>query len=174
VLRAKYEVWRRGGSGVAIGLDGRLPTGSSEDLLGTGNAAIRPRAIASLESGPIAVHGDTGLQFGSASRELNFGGALTVAATPRFTVVGEMSGRRIEMLGRLTETVQAHPTVSGVDTWRLTASNEPVAQVRATVGVKWNVYSTWLVSAHLTRAFSDIGLTAGWMPTVALDYSLGR
>jgi hypothetical protein len=174
LVRAKFNIWRKGGTGLAVGVDGRLPTGSTEELLGTGHSAIRPRAIASAETGRVAVHGDAGYQFDEVSRELNFGGAVTVAATPILTLVGEMTGRRIDALGRLIETVQPHPTVSGVDTWRLTASNDSVGQLRATFGLKWNVHSTWLLSAHVTRTVTDIGLTAGWMPTIALDYSLGR
>ena len=97
-----------------------------------------------------------------------------MAATPRVTLVGELATRRRNNTGRLIDSVDANPTVSGVDTWRLTSRAESAQRLRAVVGVKWNVRSTWLLSAHATRSLNDIGLTAGWIPTVTLDYSLGR
>ena len=36
VVRAKYNVLRDGGSGLAVAGEARLPTGNEEDLLGTG------------------------------------------------------------------------------------------------------------------------------------------
>jgi hypothetical protein len=49
VVRAKYNVLRQGGSGLAAGVEMRLPTGDEENLLGTGELVVTPRAIGSLE-----------------------------------------------------------------------------------------------------------------------------
>jgi hypothetical protein len=174
VVRGRANVWRNDRAGVTIGVDGRLPTGSTDDLLGSGRAAIGPRAIVSAEVGRVGMHGDAGYQYDRDAHEVDLGGAITVAATPRVTLVGELATRRRDTTGRLIDSVDAHPTVSGVDTWRLTSRAESAQRLRAAIGVKWNPRSTWLLSAHATRSLNDIGLTAGWVPTITLDYSLGR
>src|SRR5262245_32308445 len=49
ILYAKYNVLRRNASGLAFGLEARLPTGDDHNLLGTGRTTVTPRAIASIE-----------------------------------------------------------------------------------------------------------------------------
>ena len=53
VVRAKYNVLRRGGSGLAIGGEGRLPTGNGTTCLAPAGRH-QPRLIAS--SRPLASH----------------------------------------------------------------------------------------------------------------------
>ncbi len=86
LIRGKYNVLRRTGSGLAIGGEARLPTGNEQNLLGTGEASIKPRLIASLERDRVAVHGDIGYAFGGLSDELVYGGAITVAWHAPFDV----------------------------------------------------------------------------------------
>lgn len=170
LVRGKYNVIRHGGTGVAAGAEVRLPTGDAENLLGTGHAAFAPRVMGSFELDRFAIHGDVGYVIGGATNELDTGGAVTFVATPRLTVVGELSDRRLESLGRLVDSVLPHPTLAGVDTLRLTASPQAAHRITATAGFKWNVASTWLLSGYASRPLTESGLTAGWRPTVTLDY----
>jgi hypothetical protein len=174
IVRAKYNALRRGPSGIAFGAEVRLPTGDADNLLGTGEAAVKPRVISSLERGRVSLHSELGYVIGGLSGEMNYAGAVAVAANPRLTLVGELLGRRLESGGRLVETVAAHPTLVGVETIRLTGV--PEATHRATVvgGVKWNVAQTWLLSATLQRPVTQAGLTPRVIPSVVLEYSFGR
>ncbi len=174
LVRGKYNVVRHGGTGLAAGAEVRLPTGDPENLLGTGQAAFAPRVMGSLEFDRFAVHGDAGYVFGGATNELDTGAAVTFVATPRLTVVGEMSDRRLESLGRLVDSLLPHPSLAGVDTLRLTASPQVAHRITATAGLKWNVASTWLLSGYISRPLTESGLTAGWRPTVTLDYLVAR
>ncbi len=174
LVRGKYNVWRRGGTGVAAGLDVRLPTGDAANLLGAGTATLAPRVTGSLEGPRLAIHGDVRYLLGGATREVDAGTALTVAATPRLTLVGEMSVRRLGSVGRLVDSVQPHDLLMGVDTLRLTSSTGPGRRVMARAGAKWNLRSTWVVSGYVSRPVTASGLTAGWRPTVTLDYLLGN
>ncbi|MQA30721.1 MAG: hypothetical protein GEU82_12935 [Luteitalea sp.] len=171
VVRAKYNVVRRGGSGFAVSAESQLPTGNKENLLGAGKATIRPRAIASFEADRVTAHGDVGYSFGGLSDELDYNGALTVTANPRLTLIGEVVGRRLESFGRLTQTTTPHPTLTGVDTIRLTGTQEASQRIFAVAGVKWNVTGTWLISANILRPLTRAGLNTRWVPTVSLDYS---
>jgi len=171
LIRGKYNLLRRTGSGLAIGGEARLPTGNEQNLLGTGEASIKPRFIASLERDRIAVHGDVGYAIGGLSKELDYGGAITVLGTPRFTLVGEIAGRRLSSAGRLTETTEPHPTLVGVDTIRLTSVERATGRMVGLVGFKWNIAATVLLSANVMRPLTSAGLNARWMSTFALDYS---
>ena len=174
VLRAKYNVVRRGGSGLAVGAEGTLPTGAAEDLLGAGDASLKPKAIASLERERVGVHGEVGYSFGGLSRELDYGGAVTLVGGSRVTFVAEMLGRRLESLGRLAELVVPHPRLAAVETIRLSAVAEPTHRLMAVGGVKWNVSGTWLLSASVTRPLTSAGMTARVMPVVVVEHSFGR
>jgi len=174
VLRAKYNVVRRIASGFAVGSDLRLPTGDAENLRGAGLTMWTPRAIASVERGPIGVHGNAGYTLGGVSRELDYGAAATVALSQRLTLAGELIGRRLASFGRLTDTVAPHPSLIDVETVRLSSATESTTRATAVAGAKWNPLSTWLVSANVIRPLTDAGLTAHWTFTVLVDHSFGR
>ena len=171
LVRGKYNLLRRTGSGVAIGGEARLPTGNTQNLLGAGQASIKPRVIASLERERVAVHGDAGYAFGGLSSELVYGGAVTVVGTPRLTLVGELVGRRLSSAGRLTEATEPHPTLVGVETIRLTSAERATNRAVGLIGFKWNVAATLLLSANIMRPLTSAGLTTRWMSTFSLDYS---
>ena len=171
LIRGKYNVLRRTGSGLAIGGEARLPTGNEQNLLGTGEASIKPRLIASLERDRIALHGDFGYTIGGLTDQLDYGGAITVLGTPRLTLVGEIAGRRLSSAGRLTEATAPHPTLVGVDTIRLTSVESATERIVGLVGFKWNIAAAFLLSANVMRPLTSAGLNARWISTVAFDYS---
>src|SRR5262245_36633070 len=174
IVRAKYNVVRSGAGGVAIGGEARLPTGDDENLLGTGEASIRPRLIASAESDRLGAHGEIGYAFGGLVGELDYNGAATFVAVPKLTVIGELIGRRLDAIGRLSETVTPHPRLVGVDTIRLTSVPGSTARVVAVGGVKWNVAGTLLLSANVLKPLTDDGLNANWVPSITFDLSFGQ
>jgi hypothetical protein len=173
VVRAKYNLLRWGGSGLAAGAEIRLPTGDEENLLGTGELVVTPRVIGSFERGWLGVHGSFGYGVGAPAKEVQYAGAVTVAPTPRITLIGEYIGRRLSEGGRLTEVVEPHPTLAGVETIRLSATLEPTTRGLVATGVRWNVGAKWLISASVMRAVTTAGLNARWVPAVTFDYSLG-
>jgi hypothetical protein len=173
-VRAKYNLVQRGGSGVAVGAEARMPTGNSDNLLGTGEFAFKPRMIASFESDRVGVHGDVGWSLGGLSREITYAAALTAVAHRNITVVGEIAGRRFEQIGRLQMVSELHPRLVGVETIRLTGVPQALTRVIALGGVKWNVASTWLVSANVMKPLTSAGLNAEWVPSITVDYAFGR
>ena len=173
VVRGKYNALRAGGTGLAIGAEARLPTGAEENLLGAGDVSLKPRAIGSLELGPVSVHSEIGYAFGGLAREFDYGGALAVTASPRLTFIAELLGRRLDSGGRLAQTVAAHPRLVGVETIRLTAVPEATNRTLAVGSVKWYVGDTLLVTGSVLRSLTTTGLTAQFSPSVVLEYSFG-
>jgi hypothetical protein len=170
ILRARYNVYRVGASGMAVGVEARLPTGREEDLLGAGSTSYTPRFIGSYEDDRVGVHGEVGYTFRGVSEALTYAGAVTAVAAPRLTLVGELLGRRLRAVGRLAETTLPHPRLAGVDTIRLTSSDETADRLLLVAGFKWNVASTWLLTANVLRPLTNVGLNASWVPSVTFDY----
>ncbi len=174
VVRAKYNLVRDGASGVAVAGEARLPTGRDEDLLGAGRTSLTPRLIGSYEKERVGLHGELGYSFRDLSNALGYAVAVTVVAVPRLTLIGELSGLRLSGIGRLAETTQAHPSLVGVDTIRLSGVEQTTDRILAVAGFKWNVADTWLLTANVRRPLTVVGLNAGWVPTLTFDYSFGR
>jgi hypothetical protein len=172
--RVKYNVTRSGGSGVAVGAEARFPTGAAENLLGSGEVSLKPQVIGSIEWRRLSLHSQLGYAFGGLSRELDYGGALAVVGGPRLTLVGEVLGRRVESAGRIVETVAAHPTLVGIETIRLTGVADTTHRASLIGSLKWNVATTWLVSASILRPMTAAGLTAAVVPSIVVEYSFTR
>jgi hypothetical protein len=170
ILRGRYNVLLVGASGLAVSGEVRLPTGREEDLLGAGRASFTPRFVGSYEHDRVGLHGEVGYTFRGVSDALSYAGAVTAVAAPRLTLVGELLGRRLNGVGQLEETTLPHPRLAGVDTIRLSSSGEVADRLVAVAGVKWNVASTWLLTANVLRPLTDVGLNAEWVPSVTFDY----
>jgi hypothetical protein len=160
-------------SGLTAGAELRLPTGREEDLLGTGEPAIRLLAIGSLEGTRASAHLNGGYSWGGISRQASYSAAVTVAASERFTLVGEFLGRWIEGLGQIRQVTAPHPNSLGVDTIRLLPTAAGTTTGMAVAGFKWNVGGRWLVNANVLLPVTDRGLRARAVPAIALDYSFG-
>ena len=160
-------------SGLTAGAELRLPTGREEDLLGTGEPAIRLLAIGSMEGTRASAHVNGGYSWGGISREATYSAALTVAASERFTLVGEFLGRWVEALGSIGQITAPHPRVSGVDTIRLLPTETGLITGMAVAGFKWNVGGRWLVNANVLMPVTNRGLRARVVPAFAVDYSFG-
>jgi hypothetical protein len=169
---ARFGLIGDGASGLALGGEVRLPTGSTDDLLGSGSLSVRPMVIGSLERGRTSVHGNLGYVFSRLSQDLSYAGATTVVVVPRVTLVGELTGLWLRDFGRLVSTTAPHPSLIGVDTIRLTSITESAHRLVAAGGVKWNVAGTLLLNVVVMRQLTDAGLSTNFTPIVTLDYSL--
>ena len=174
VVRTKMDVLRRGVSGLAVGAEGRLPTGSAANLLGAERTTVMPRLIWSTQSPHLALDSNVGYVFGGVSDELDYSAAISSAASDKVTLVGEVAGRRLNSAGRLVDVTTRHPFLAGVETVRLSALTQATNRVVAIAGIKWNVRATWLLTASLSRSLTTTGLTAPWMSTVGAEYAFGE
>jgi hypothetical protein len=159
---------------VAGAVEARLPTGREEDLLGAGELAMRFLGIASYEAGRAGVFGNFVVGTGGLGREVSYGGAVSVAATPRLTLVGEVMLRRLAGVRPVIADVEAHPRVSGVLTTRLLPGGADEITAFTVAGLKWNIGGAWLLHTNVLMPLAENGLTARFTPTVALDYSFAR
>jgi len=174
VLRSKFTAYKEGSTALAGAVDVRLPTGRSEDLLGTGTQSVRLAAIGSAESGRVSTHANLGVTFGGLAREFSYAGAVALAPTGKLTVIGEFLGRLIDTPGGIVAVSAPHPTLQDVETIRLTSAGSRLNMVSIAPGVKWNVSNTWVVSANVSIPLTNDGLTAPFTTFIGLDYALGN
>lgn len=174
VVRSKYTLLDEAGAAVAAAVDVRLPTGSKEDLLGTGTTSVRVSAIGSLERGRTSTHLNAGAIVGGFAREIDYGGAAAFAASPHVTISGEILGRWLDSFGHIIQTTAANPRLAGVQTIRLTPDASTLHILTAVPGVKWNLSDTWVLAANVAIPLTTGGLTTPVTPFVGLDYAFGR
>ena len=93
----------------------RFPTGDETNLLGAGELSFAPRVIGSVRGDRVGIHGEIIRASWDLQRARIRCGADGRSGA-RFTVVGELFGRRVEGLGRLSSTTVPHPRLIGVDT----------------------------------------------------------
>jgi hypothetical protein len=120
------------------------------------------------------VHGDGGFVLTEPYRQIDYSGAVTFAGSSRVTIAAEIIGRRIATGGRLIETVQPHPSLTGIETIRLVGAEDASTRLLVAAGIRWNVSGRWLLNVNVLRSITSAGLTASWVPTVTMDYSFGR
>lgn len=173
-VTARYRIPSRSRIGVALGSDVRLPTGREEDLLGAGEAAVRALVIGSWEAGRVSAHANGGIGGGGASGELSWGGAVTFAASPRITIVGELLARRYADLHRVVDVYQPHPVLAGVETMRWLPEDGGVTNAYSVAGVKWNVSGAMVLNTSLLVRLTDAGLRARVTPSISFDYAFER
>ena len=172
-IRGKYAVHDRGTGRLAAVGEFRLPTGREQDLLGAGRTTTRLMAVASLEGEMVAVHGNLGWVWGGVADEFTYGGALTMATSPRVTVAAELFGRHLGDVGRIGEITAPHPLISGVETVRLGAESLGLHVVSAGASFKWNVGGPYLLKGSVLMPATDAGLTSRLRATIGIDYAFG-
>jgi hypothetical protein len=173
-LNGRYMLVGTGVRGASVGADLRLPTGRSEDLLGAGKATGRFLGIGTWEEGHLAVNVNGGFGIGGLSREVFWAAATTLAPTPRVTIIGEVMGRWLAELSRVSDVYQPHPLLPGVETMRWLSLDPGIHTTFMVTGAKWNVGGTWLLNTNLLIRLTDAGLRARVTPAVSLDYAFER
>jgi len=104
---------------------------------------------------------------------MNYRGAVTYTASDRVTLVGELIGRRLGDVGRITEARAPHPTIAGVDTIRLVTEDTSLSTGALVGGAKWNLTGTWILGGHAMVPMTDRGLRSGIVTLFGLEYAFG-
>jgi hypothetical protein len=173
-LRAKYTLVSTPRGGFAAAAELRLPTGDEENLLGAGTRSWRLIGVGSIDQGRVGLHGNAGIVRGGVSDEVTFAGALSMAVQPRVTLSAELFGRYIHELREIGFASQPHPSMDGVDTFRLVGGTSGTTMMTALTGIKWNVSGTLVIGGHVAWPLTEHGLTSRITPTVALEYAFPR
>lgn len=168
-IRGKVRVFGDSGTGLAVLEEFRLPTGSEENLLGSGEASYRTVIVGSIEPGMFAADFNAGFTVGGVADQLDYRLSGSFAVSPYVTLIGELVGRRIDGVGAISQQLAPHPTVAGLDTLRLVTTGDTTNTNSIIGGVKWNVLKSWLVYGSVAVPVGSAGLRADWSGLVGLE-----
>lgn len=197
LVRGKYRLTGERGAGWSLAADVRLPTGSEEELRGTGTTQTKLFVIGTAHWGNFSPHLNLGYTYswgdsdlvGDIPNEIDYSLAVDWAVHPRVTLNAEFVGRTLQDTVRL----ESHQQEFAFCSQRSTAPGPPVCapggasaallpELHATegdldlwlgaAGLRFNPAGNFLLSANVLFALSDEGLQSDdVIPVVSLDYS---
>jgi hypothetical protein len=183
VLRAKYQLLKTPGGGLAAGVDLRLPTGDETKLLGIGATQGKFLFIGSQEMGNFALHGNvsyaaagTSSTIGDIPKEIGYNGGVEVIAG-RATLAFDLLGRTLRNTVRFSDQTRQYPTdVFGDFATRtvFTPTSGNLTQVLGIGGVKVLVAPHLLLTGNVMFQLNDSGLKANYVPVVGFEYVFPR
>ena len=184
LLRAKWRAVHRGNFGIALGVDGRLPTGDEENLLGSGGPGVKPFLAVSSSHQVVSPHfnaayqwnGDSVLagdvlrgQKASLPDQIFWEAGVDVGVSDRLTVVLDVIGRRVLDSPRLVaEPFRARDGSEFPDIRFETGQAFNVTN--AAFGFKWNPIGRLLFDANVLVKLDNGGLRDKVTPLVGLEY----
>lgn len=187
VLRGKYNLLRGTSANVAAALDVRLPTGDSDDLLGSGATQAKLYAVAahagSKRFSPRVSAGYTyssgGAEFvGDLPDEVSYSAGFDAAVHSRATFTADFLGRtlldadRVVLQERVfTNVLRTDPTVR--QTVRITPAitTGNLNLLLGSAGLKVNPAGRLLVMVNVLFGLGDSGLQDELTPVFGIDYS---
>ncbi len=185
-IRGKAALRRTGHTGLAVGLDVKLPTGDEMNLLGTGAAAVQPYAVWSAAFGPFSPHLNAGYRWNGSSllggrpgsgqsgdlsdmAVYSAGGAIEVH--PRLTLALDLLGRVVFDSPRLSRT-----TFRALDPGRTALPDigfrtGTLHELSAATGLKLNLADRLLVNANVLFRLNASGLRDKVSPLLGIEYA---
>lgn len=186
VLRGKYNFLRRPGVNLAAAVDVRLPTGDSNNLLGSGGTQAKVFLIASgpgKKFSPRASLGYTassgGADFiGTLPNEMNYSFGFDAFLLSRVSFTADFLGRtqfnteRVVQQDRTFQFTQRNdPTVRDVTMTTPGVVSGDLSVFLGSAGVKINPFGRLLISGNVLFAVGNNGLQDKLTPVVGIDYT---
>jgi hypothetical protein len=190
LLRGKYRLFDAAGGGIAAGVDLRVPTGDSTQLLGTGGTQTKLSFIGSMAAARFSPHVNMGYTFsqgggsegplavtGEAPDEFSYAAGFDTAVHERLTLSFDVIGRTLRDVGRLVSVNRQFPFTTQAGTFGISAFEEftrrpgDLSLVTGAAGVRFNPRGNLLISAQLLVPISDNGLRDKFTPIIGMDYS---
>jgi hypothetical protein len=189
LLRGKYRFLDTPGGGLAAGVDVRLPTADSEQLLGTGSAQVKVAMIGSMAQGPFSPHFNMGYTFSGGGTsdplsvspnvpdEFGYAAGFDAALHPRLTFSADVVGRVLRDIGRLVPTARQFPFVTSAGAFGTATFQEFTRRpgdmniLMGVAGFRYNPRGNLLISAEVLLPITEAGLRDRITPVLGLDYS---
>jgi hypothetical protein len=184
LLRLKFEAVKKGSFGLAMGLEGRVPTGDEKDLLGSGTASVKPFVVMSAAR-RVAPHLKVAYQWNGKSllasdvlsgRKLDLSDQALVEAGvdigigKKLTLAVDLLGRRVIDGERVAAaTFLALDGRSSFPSVRFFRGSYTLAD--GAIGLKANPGGNLLIDLNVLFKLNDSGLRDRVTPLFGIEYS---
>ena len=187
VLRGKYNFLDpKQGSGLALALDVRIPTGDEKNFLGTGVTQAKLYVIGSSRVGWFSPHINLGYTASTGTSsvvtdfpdEINYVGGFEAECHPRLMFAADIIGRVLldaQVTRQTTATFLAYdPDLGAVYATtlpQLEVQRQDQNLIEGALGLKINPGGEWVISVGALVPISHNGLTSNVAGFVGFDYS---
>ena len=184
-VRFKTTVRKRETSGVAAGVDIRLPTGDEMNLLGSGSTGIEPFVIWSGAYQMLAPHVNVGYKWNGSSvlagnpatgqaagfpDQVSYGIGADIAVDPRLTLAVDIIGRYLIDAERLR--LEDFQGLDGRSTFpNIVFARDSYNALSGSLGLKVNVFDRLLVDMNVLFKLDEHGLRDKVTPLLGIEYS---
>jgi hypothetical protein len=184
-VRIKNTMRKNATSGVAAGLDIRMPTGDAMELLGTGAVSVQPFVVWSSTYSRVAPHINAGYQWNGSSvlagdpaagmsadfpDQANYVLGADVGVNPRLTFAFDLLGRYVFDAKRLV--VQDFHALDGVSVFpNIAFQDQSFSELNGAFGLKANVFGRLLLNVNLLFSLDTRGVRDRVTPLISFDYS---
>jgi len=184
-LRLKNTLHKTPESGLAVGLDVRLPTGDEMALTGTGTTGVQPFAIWSATIDRVSPHANAGYQWNGSSvlagnpatgvsadfpDQVTYVAGADVAVNTRVTFAFDVLGRYVIDAKRLKrETFHALDGQSSFE--NIAFEDQSFSELNGAFGLKTNLFGQVLLNVNLLFSLDTRGLRDKVTPLIGIDYS---
>jgi hypothetical protein len=184
-VRLKSTLKKTPSSGLAVGLDVRVPTGDEMELLGTGAAGLQPFAIWSATYQKISPHVNAGYLWNGSSvlagnpatgasadfpDQVTYVAGADVGVTTRLTFAFDVLGRYVIDAKRLTQ--QDFHALDGRSVFpNIAFENSSFNELNGAFGVKANLFGRLLMNVNLLFSLDAHGLRDKVTPLIGFDYT---
>jgi hypothetical protein len=186
VVRLKGTAIRGGRSGLAVGLDARLPTGDERELLGAGAAGLKPFAALSLTAGRLSPHVNVGYQWngdsilagdvdsgikGDLADRFLLGVGADMGVATRLSVAVDVLAERVERSGRLAARSFTATGLAGTFVFDDLGFYESAFwTANGATGIKVKIAADLLANLNVRFRIGNNGLTTRIAPLLGFEY----
>jgi len=189
IIRAKGTLWKNDKTGVALGMDFRMPTGDERNFLGSGAAGFKPFFVASTRWGKASPHLNIGYQWNGDSVLAGDIDKNTKASLPdqffwtlgadvgvhsRVTLAFDVLGQRTMDAPRLVQgtfTTPAGALKPATTFTEIVKATESFDIINGSAGVKVNLGKNLLATFNGLFRMNNGGLRDNFSPLFGLSYT---
>lgn len=185
MIRVKQTVRKQPTSGLAVGLDVRLPTGDEMNLLGSGAPGLQPFGIWSATYDKVSPHVNVSYKWNGSSvlagnpargesahfpDQVAYGAGADLSVNPRLTLAFDLIGRYFIDAERLRP--QEFQALDGRSVFpNIVFVRDSFNALSGAIGLKGNVFGRLLLDVNLLFKLDDHGLRDKVTPLVGIEYS---
>lgn len=185
MVRLKSTIRKHATSGVAVGLDLRLPTGNEMNLLGSGAPGVQPFVTWSATFQKVAPHVNASYKWNGSSvlagnpargesahfpDQVAYGAGADIGLNPRVTLAFDLFGRYVIDAERLR--AQDFHALDGRSVFpNIVFARDSFNAMSGAIGLKGNLLGRLLVDVNLLFKLDEHGLRDKVTPLIGVEYS---